>query len=93
MKTTRLRNWTEELLREKPRTMRELVDQLNKHRHGTTVNQMGNILAKDPRFKIVGHTVIGRRAGDVSRSRRGYRVNVYGLRFTKEQQVSPEVSA
>ena len=54
---TRIRNWVKQVLQEKPRTVRQIVDRINeKQTHGTTVKTVNNIVSKDPGFKVVGET-------------------------------------
>tara|TARA_R110002096_G_scaffold310594_4_gene505129 strand:+ start:4320 stop:4580 length:261 start_codon:yes stop_codon:yes gene_type:complete len=65
-KTKRLRGkLTAYLKTHKTASSRELLDHFNKeNRQGSTMNSMTNVLAKDPRFKVVGQTrVAGNAAG------------------------------
>ena len=55
-RTKRLRAEIECLLKEGPANTVEIFDHLNdRFKWGATMNQVGNILAKDPRFAKVGH--------------------------------------
>jgi len=49
MKTARIRNKTYQFLKDrKPRSITEIIDFINTTtRHGTTTQQMGNVLSKD----------------------------------------------
>lgn len=57
-RTTRLRNRVEKFLKENGKAPTGVIYEHinNTTRHGTTMNMLGNILAKDPRFKDVGVT-------------------------------------
>ncbi len=57
---TRIRNWVKQVLQEKPRTVRQIVDIINeKQTYGTTTKTINNIVSKDPNFVVVG--ISGRR--------------------------------
>ena len=57
MKTVRIRKLLVEYLADKPRSTQEILDYINSRtKHGTTSHVLGNILAKDKRFKKVGTT-------------------------------------
>lgn len=74
-RTTRLREEVRTLLEENGTANTvEIFDHLNERfRWGATMNQVGNILAKDTRFDKVGH-IRGQFRGSV------YTVCVWGLR-------------
>ena len=75
-KTTRLREEVRILLEERGSANTvEIFDHLNERfRWGATMNQVGNILAKDTRFDKIGH-VRGQFRGST------YTVCVWGLRL------------
>ena len=77
-KTTRLREEVRILLEERGSANTvEIFDHLNERfRWGATMNQVGNILAKDTRFDKIGH-VRGQFRGST------YTVCVWGLRIGK----------
>ena len=55
MRTIRLRNEIVKYLSDKEANTTTIYEHLcKKYRHGTTMCQLGNILAKDPRFIKVG---------------------------------------
>jgi hypothetical protein len=64
MKTTRIRQNIKKFLNERPRNTTEIFDHLNKTlRHGTTTQQLGNVLAKDKDIVKVGYI---KRSGIIS---------------------------
>ena len=73
-RTRRLRTEIESLLQGGPANTVEIFDHLNtRFKWGATMNQVGNILAKDVRFSKIGQK-IGEFRGSV------YTVCVWGLR-------------
>lgn len=57
MKTKKVRNRIYEYLSEGDRTTVEIVEYINATTYyGTTRQQIGNVLSKDPRFEIRGYT-------------------------------------
>jgi len=77
MKTTRIRNILIEYLNDKPRSTAEILDYVNSRtKHGTTTHVLGNILAKDRRFKKVGMTM---RMSCADRIPHSYAVTIWGL--------------
>lgn len=81
MKTTRIIERIKEFLAERPRSTREIVDHINETtRHGTSMNQAVNVLAKNKVFERVGHTTIRQ-----NQNRYGsYNQLVWGLRDNGE---------
>jgi hypothetical protein len=56
MKTTRIRVKIKEFLAEQPRTTTEILEHINTtSRHGTTSQQLGNVLSKDKDIMKVGY--------------------------------------
>ena len=56
MRTVRIRENVKEFLVDKPRNTGEILDHINiKMRHGTTSQQLGNILSKDNEIVKVGY--------------------------------------
>jgi len=56
MKTTRLRQKVKEYLKNGPKSTAEILEHINTtSRHGTTTQQLGNILAKDRDIVKVGY--------------------------------------
>ena len=56
MKTTRIRAKIKEYLAEKPRSTTEILEYINTtSRHGTTSQQLGNVLSKDKDIVKVGY--------------------------------------
>lgn len=77
MKTTRIRNLLIEYLNEQPRSTAEILEYINSRtKHGTTTHVLGNILAKDRRFKKVGTTM---RMSCADRIPHSYSVTIWGL--------------
>jgi len=65
LKTVRLRKLLIEYLSVKPRSTQEILDYINgRTKHGTTSHVLGNVLAKDKRFKKVGTTTKASARGD-----------------------------
>lgn len=64
MKTTRIRQNIKKFLNERPRNTTEIFDHLNNTmRHGTTTQQLGNVLSKDKDIVKVGYI---KRSGIIS---------------------------
>ncbi len=64
MKTTRIRQIIKKFLNERPRNTTEILEHLNNTmRHGTTSQQLGNVLAKDKDIVKVGYI---KRSGIIS---------------------------
>jgi hypothetical protein len=77
MKTVRIRKLLVEYLAEKPRSTQEILDYINSRtKHGTTSHVLGNILAKDKRFKKVGTTTRSSSSDFVYHS---YSITIWGL--------------
>ena len=77
MKTVRIRKLLVEYLAEKPRNTQEILDYINSRtKHGTTSHVLGNILAKDKRFKKVGSTTRSSATDYVYHS---YNITIWGL--------------
>ena len=56
MRTSRMSHAIEKLLETGPRTTGEIKDFINaKYRHGTTMQSLVNVLAKDQRFCSIGY--------------------------------------
>ena len=55
MKTTRIRAKIKQYLNDRPRSTTEILEYINKtSRHGTTSQQLGNVLSKDKDIVKVG---------------------------------------
>lgn len=64
MKTQRIREKIKEYLKESPLSTIEILDKINNSsRHGTTCQQLGNVLSKDRDIIKIGHV---KRGGIVS---------------------------
>jgi hypothetical protein len=56
VKTTRIRKKIKEYLNGNPRSTSEIMEYINNvSRHGTTSQQLGNVLSKDPEIVKVGY--------------------------------------
>ncbi len=64
LKHIRIRNYIAKILKNDKRDTRSILDEINSHfSHGTSVQILNNLLAKDPRFEKVGTTT---RAGIIT---------------------------
>ena len=83
-RTTRLRNLVEKYLEKNEEASTGAIFEHinNTTRHGTTMNVLGNILAKDPRFEKTGITKVKSLNGG------NYSHNLWQLR--KKQGMGPE---
>ncbi len=64
MKTQRIREKVKKMLEERPMSTIEILDRINNSsRHGTTCQQLGNVLSKDRDIVKIGHV---KRGGIVS---------------------------
>ena len=82
-RTKRLREkLLEHIKRNGPKSSRELLDYYNStSRQGSTMNSMANVLAKDPRFRVVRKIMVG--GGHIG-SR--YEMLVWGAVDTSEEE-------
>jgi len=80
-KTLRLRNKLIAFLKVRgTASSRQLLDHFNSTtRQGSTMNSMTNVLAKDPRFKVVGQTKVSKFSGK-------YSMLVWGLSGEEEEE-------
>jgi hypothetical protein len=64
MRSRRLRAYCREFLKNGPKNTRQILDHLNEKMHnGTNMNQLGNVLARDPDIERLDWTRITGRQG------------------------------